>query len=146
MKSVLILLFFNFIFSISGQLNPNDLSEYEILNVSRQKYNLKELIKSRDIKLIYFFNDKSCKLCFANQFSQLKKLNNNKQFIIVTNFKNLNSLKSYSTNYGLKKAFLISPVSFNTSFYYNVTNKKIFIPGINKGLNQFIYQALKDQE
>jgi len=143
MKRVFAILFFSFILTISGQINPNDLSKYEISNVVRKSYNLEKFVSNKNVKLIYFFNDKSCKLCFANQFSQLKKLNDNKQFIIITNFKRFNTLKSYASNYGLKNVFLISPVTFSTSFYYNVATKQIFIPGINRGINLFIFEALQ---
>ena len=142
-KLIIILLVFIVISSASAQQMDNITKKLEthfIFNKTNDSISFNEYIQSNHIKLIYFYNLYSCKKCFYQTTEMLQKLSTKPDFLVVVNYKKTREMRVFKKTYHLNKVYLIDKPFYNFSFFYRVRDKKIFIPGVDNNLSQFLEQ------
>jgi len=127
------------LFSNRGQHMDLSSLNISVLDADNSTINLSDYIRKNKIKLIYFYNQNSCESCFLVQNSNLERLSNNPDFIIITNLKLIRELKAFSYSYKLPNSFIFSKQDKTIlnllnkgSFYYDIKKEKYFTPDTNK--------------
>lgn len=112
--------------------------DFNVIDVNREKVNLREYIICNKINIAYFYSKNSCQLCFLNERENLKRLSKSQRnnLAIITNLKTIRELKALAVGYGFHRIFNVCDNQSNIfnkgSFYLNVKSKEIIIPDSNK--------------